>query len=366
MTLTGKGFFIWKIKDCQGGNAEQIASEAYNAGFSHVLIKIADGAYAYNWDTVNNVDRIPPVVAALRKYGIKVWGWHYVYGYNPVSEANKAISQVNKYNLDGYVIDAEGEFKQTGMDAVAKTFLSTLRTGLPNFPVALCSYRWPSYHPQFPWKTFLEKCDLNMPMVYWMGAHNAGAQLKRCVQEFQTMTPIRPIIPVGPAFSEAGWTPTVADEVDFFNTVVALGLPAFNFFSWDECRRSLPDVWNAIAQMKMPGTTSDDGRWPQLLIEAYNCPNNSLFVKLYDFNAIMVLAKKTIRTMPNILTYFAGFRSSFPNSRYTLTGFTKHDNAFTLTWTAISSNNRKINDGKDTIGIRDGKVVYHYRSYTIS
>jgi len=224
VSLTGKGFFIWKIKDCQAGDAAAIAEEAYKAGFNHVLIKIANGAYAYNWDTVNNIDRIPPVVDALRKYGIHVWGWHYVYGFNPVSEARKAVSQVKKYNLDGYVIDAEGEFKQAGMDIAAKDFLTELRAGLPNTPVALCSYRWPSYHPQFPWKIFLERCDLNMPMVYWLKAHNPAAQLTRCVQEFQALTPLRPIVPVGPAYMEAGWAPTVADINEFLTSAKTMNL----------------------------------------------------------------------------------------------------------------------------------------------
>lgn len=365
MALTGKGFFIWKIKDCQGGNADAIAQEAYKAGFSHVLIKIADGPYAYNWDTVNNVDRIPPVVAALRKYGMQVWGWHYIYGNNPVAEANKAVSQVKKYNLDGYVIDAEGEFKQTGMDVAAKTFMTTLRAGLPSLPVALCSYRWPSYHPQFPWKIFMEKCNLNMPMMYWMGAHNPGAQLKRCVQEFQAMTPVLPIIPVGPAFIEAGWSPTVADEVEFFNTIVSLGLPAFNFFSWDECRRDLPAIWTAISGMKTSGAPVGDAYYPQLLMSALSSPTHGLFIELYDTYAVMVLSNKTIKGRAEIVNYYDAFNLTFPSGQYTLTGFVKNDNAYTLTWTAVSGS-KKISDGRDTIGIRNGKCVYHYRSFSVS
>ena len=40
MALTGKGFMIWKIKDCEGGNADAIADVARRAGLSHVLIKV--------------------------------------------------------------------------------------------------------------------------------------------------------------------------------------------------------------------------------------------------------------------------------------------------------------------------------------
>ena len=64
MTLTGKGFFIWKIKNCESGNATSIASVAQAASLSHALIKIADGAFVYNYDSTNKVDLIPPVVTS--------------------------------------------------------------------------------------------------------------------------------------------------------------------------------------------------------------------------------------------------------------------------------------------------------------
>jgi hypothetical protein len=80
MALTGKGFFIWKIRDCEGGSASAIASAAADAGLSHVLIKIADGMNQYNVDSTTGNDYVPAVVQALHAAGIQAWGWHYVYG----------------------------------------------------------------------------------------------------------------------------------------------------------------------------------------------------------------------------------------------------------------------------------------------
>lgn len=366
MTLIGKGFWIWKIKDCEGGDPVKIANAAVSAGFSHVYIKIADGSYVYNYDTVNKVDRIPPVVAALREKGLKVWGWHYVYGYNPTGEANIAISQVIKYNLDGYVIDAEGEFKLPGKDVAAQTYINTLRAGLPTLTIALCSYRWPSYHPQFPWKIFLEKVNLNMPMVYWVLAHNPAAQLQRCMDEFNAMTPLRPIFPVGPAYQESGWAPTSADQIEFWSKVQSLGLKGASWFSWDECKRDLPAIWTTIAQLPSTGApqTADDD-YPQRLIDAWNSPINLPYINLYDFNSVMILADQAIKTRAEILRYYAKFRDTFPDGNFVLTGSVKNRNSYSITWTATSGM-KKITDGKDTIGIRNGLVVYHYRSFTVS
>ena len=68
-----------------------------------------------------------PVVSALRSNGIKVWGWHYIYGDNPIGEANVGIARIRQYNLDGYVIDVEKEYKATGKKAAARKFMNQIR-----------------------------------------------------------------------------------------------------------------------------------------------------------------------------------------------------------------------------------------------
>jgi len=37
---------------------------------------------------------VAPVAAALHAKGIQVWGWHYVYGQQPVDEAKAAVDFV--------------------------------------------------------------------------------------------------------------------------------------------------------------------------------------------------------------------------------------------------------------------------------
>ena len=183
MGLQGKGFYIWKIDRCEGGNAKKIARQAKKAGLSHVILKIANGIFRYNYDWKTKHDLVPPVVSALRSKGIDVWGWHYVFGDQPVQEARIAVKRVQELNLDGYVIDAESEYKMNGKKNAAKRFMSELRNGLSHsVPIALSSYRYPSLHP-IPWNEFLEKCDYNMPQVYWLHSDNpAEDQLKELLR----------------------------------------------------------------------------------------------------------------------------------------------------------------------------------------
>jgi hypothetical protein len=165
MAPVGKGFYIWKIPNCEGGDIEKIAYTAYRAGLSHVLVKIANGIYDYNYDTTTKEDLVGPLANELAKKNIKVWGWHYVYGDLPKDEAKAAIRQINKLPLAGYVIDAEGEY--VGKYTPCRTFLSELRNALPDFPMALSSYRYPDYHNDLPWSDFLTDCNYNMPQMYW-------------------------------------------------------------------------------------------------------------------------------------------------------------------------------------------------------
>lgn len=89
-----------------------------------MLVKIADGSNSYNINSATGVDLIPTVAKAMRARSIQVWGWHYVYGYDPIGEANIAIQRIQKLGLDGYVIDAEAEYKQPGKDVAASRFMT--------------------------------------------------------------------------------------------------------------------------------------------------------------------------------------------------------------------------------------------------
>ena len=365
--LSGKGMIIWKIPSCENGNAAAIAKTAASAGFSHVLIKIANDTRPYNTDNTGK-DLIPPVVDALKARGIQAWGWHYVYGYDPIGEADIAISQTRKYALDGYVIDAEVEYKQTGRDAIARAFMTKLRKGLPSTPVALSSFRWPTYHRSFPFSAFLEKCDLNMPQVYWMQAHNPDDDLRRCVNEFKALSPFRPIVPIGPAYGEGGWVPSAAEVKTFLDTARELGLSAANFYSWDYSRLHLPPVWDEIARYNWPAESSAavvNTDPVTALFEALNTPRTDLMLDLYASNAVLVTPQQTIQGNNNIRDFFVHLVTNLLiNGDYRVTAKETNKNTHHYTWTC-NSKSGFVSNGKDTIGIKDGRILYHYCYFTV-
>lgn len=227
----GKGVFVWQLWNCAGGDIDKLIQKAKNRGFTWVAIKIADGRNKYKqsryfWQT----DMLPEAVRKFKQAGFGVWGWHFVYGYYPEREARVAVEQVNTYDLDGYIIDAEAYYK--GRYVQANTFVNVLRSEMnKSVDIALCSYRYPSYHPSLPWDEFLSISDLHMPQVYWEGSHNPGHQLTRSVRELLELKML-PVVPVGSAYARGSWTPTIQDLDEFHDTAKDLSLPGISWWSW--------------------------------------------------------------------------------------------------------------------------------------
>ncbi len=360
MGIQGKGFFIWKIKDCENGNPQSIAKAAKTAGMTHVLIKIADGAFPYNTVRETKQDLIEPVADAIKSAGLEVWGWHYVYGEFPVNEANIAIAQMKKFDMDGYVIDAEWEYKEPGKKNAASAYMKILRKNLPNTPIALSSYRFPAYHPQLPWKTFLEYADYNMPQVYWEKAHNPSAQLERTVHEFQAMTPNRPVIPTGPTYRAGAWIPTQKDTQEFLETAKKLKLAAVNFFSWDECRPALENQWQTISNFDWEHPASEQKDITEKWIDSMNSGNPELVMDTYTKNAVHITADRTLQGLVNLKGWYTNFlQKQYPKCTFSLTGHSGSGSSRHMNWVGKMNGNIVVN-GSDTLGLLNQKIAYHY------
>lgn len=257
--LSGKGTYIWQVRhtlEVMGQKAPNydtalIADELVKAGMTHAWIKVCDGSWRYN--IYNGRDFAKELVSTLRDRGISPWGWQYVYARYPELEAEVAIKRIQELDLDGFVVNAEHEYKSAGA-TVARRYMSLLRGAFPDLPIGLSSYRFPRFHPEFPFDAFLEFCDFNAPQVYWMMASNPGHQLKTCIQEFKNLVKVqRPIFPTGSAYHEHGWQATAGQVQEFMETAVALGLCGFNFWEMANCLTYMPDVWNTISSFEMTG-----------------------------------------------------------------------------------------------------------------
>jgi hypothetical protein len=249
MNFKGKGMFTWILNRCEGGDIGQIIKKAQEAQITFLMPKIADGPYEYE----ANRPYLKNLVEMAHAAGIKIIAWQYVYGQNPIAEAERAIIELKKYPYDGFVINAETQYKNR--PSQAKTYCQALRSAFPEMFMALSSYRYPSYHANFPFNEFLEYVDANMPQVYWEKADGtAVGQLQRCLAEFADEDFIqRPIMPTGAAYTNDGWVAKAADIKAFIEAVIAKGLSACSFWEWHYPRERFPELWEPIAETRFPG-----------------------------------------------------------------------------------------------------------------
>ena len=96
-----------------------------------------------------------------------------------------------------------------------------------------------------------------MPQVYWVGAHNPGDQLMRCLREFEAITPFRPIIPTGSAYVQGDWQPTPADIVEFMDTARNLNMAGGQLLGVGAHPAVSAELWDAIAAYDWPVGPSD-------------------------------------------------------------------------------------------------------------
>ena len=246
--ITGKGIYIWKIKECEGGNISNIVNLCKNANFSHVLIKIADGKDGYN-HTMEDGDMAKALADALKVAGIEPWGWQYIYGVDPAGEAEVANRRIEETGVGGFVINAEQQIRDIAdNELVVERYFNELNADMP---WGLSSYRYPEVHPTFPWDTFIawlvEEDDFIMPQVYWMEASKPGEQLVECVNQDRKFTEFS-IIPTGSAFAEHGCSPTNAEIVEFADKAKELELPAINFWELGVTKRQ--GYWKTVRDIE--------------------------------------------------------------------------------------------------------------------
>jgi hypothetical protein len=234
MYPTGKGVYLWIIKRIFDGDPERIALAAKDMGFSWIVIKVLESFSEYNLVNEGNawVDTLAPLlVNSLKEQGIKVYGYQFIYLDRPEQEANAAARRVDELGLDGFIIDAESQvyykFQQ------AKTYAAKIRLAMPDMPVGLASFRFPSYHRDVPWEELLGCCSFHNPQVYWEGKHNAGEQLVRSYNELRSIVKL-PVVPIGSAYDEHGWKPRPSEIEDFWLTAQRLELPGATFWEWFE------------------------------------------------------------------------------------------------------------------------------------
>ena len=254
----GKGMFVWILSRCASGDMGILVQMCLDAEIKWISIKVANGTTLYkgSWYLGNKQQALLDELVPLAKVaGIEIHFWGYTYGVRPGKEVGPIIEMIKKHRPNSYTINAEKEYKTPAGKQAAIDHASGIRWAMqisssdeiPDIPIGLSTYRWPSVHPEFPWKEFMPYIDFHNPQVYWQGADNPGAQLRRSVHELVTLKDI-PIIPAGTMYPHKSWKPTPEHIYEFCTLAQEFGLPAVHFWEWYYAEKKYPELWEALAQ----------------------------------------------------------------------------------------------------------------------
>jgi peptidoglycan hydrolase-like protein with peptidoglycan-binding domain len=230
----GQGMWIWYLEKSAGGNLPALIAQAHAAGVSTVFVKSSDGSSNY-WSQFS-----PELVATLHANGLKVCAWQFVYGTNPVGEAELG-ARAAQTGADCLVIDAEGEYE--GRYGSAQKYIETLRAKIgPTYPVGLASFPYVNYHESFPYSVFLgpNGAQFNAPQMYWKDIGVSVASVYASTFE-QNLIYQRPIAPLGQTYEN----PSNAELVAFRSLAAAYGAKGESWWDWQETTTS---GWAALAE----------------------------------------------------------------------------------------------------------------------
>lgn len=249
---SGRGVWIWLIRQAEYGNVEQIIERARSAGLRWVTIKGGDGVHSWAQLTGETVNRI-------RAAGLQVLGWVYAYGQDTVREAAVARN-ILSLGCDGLIIDAEAEYE--GRPLEAESYMRAIREAYPRAFIAYSSFPLISRHPTFPYIEFGRYCNASMPQCYWkligftpeeMMTRAAGewSEWSRRAHASGYGNSVKPLIPVGQGFNVG------PDEIRRF-----LGASAehrgVSLWSWSHMNQ---EVWDAYSDPARDKGQGGPGLW---------------------------------------------------------------------------------------------------------
>jgi peptidoglycan hydrolase-like protein with peptidoglycan-binding domain len=236
--LNGRGVWIWYVSLANRGSLSSIISQSKAYGVSTLFIKSGDGT-SY-WSQFSR-----GLVSTLHRSGIHVCAWQFVYGTNPVGEANTGAAAVRN-GADCLMIDAEGQYE--GKYVQAQAYIRQLRSRVgASYPLALAGLPYVDYHPGFPYSVFLGPgaAQYNAPQMYWRDIGVSVDGVYSHTYEFNRLYG-RAIFPLGESVADPPATAPSGRDIRRFRQVSRpYGASGVSWWMWQGMSGS---AWHAISQ----------------------------------------------------------------------------------------------------------------------
>jgi hypothetical protein len=251
--LQGKGMWVWKYGQTEGGNPDAIVDRAVRSGLRQLWVRVGDSR-----DGFYGAGTLAALVPRAHARGVAVIGWGFPYLWDPVADARWSAEALAWRAADGSALDGfspDIEMQSEGValsDRRAQVYLGLTRQAAGRTLLAATVYR-PSdiVWGRYPYPAIAPYVDAFAPMVYW-GCTEPGEAVMQAIGRLASM---RPVHPIGQAYdmSEDGTgragAPDAAETRRFLDTARRQGAVGASFWVWQSID---DDQWGAVAGYRWP------------------------------------------------------------------------------------------------------------------
>lgn len=250
--LEGKGMWVWKYRQSEGGDADAIVARAVDAGLHQLWVRVGDSRDGFYGAAV--LDALVPRAHAR---GLAVIAWGFPYLWDPVSDAGWTAEALAWHAPDGEILDGFSPDVEAASEGVAlsevraRVYLGLVRRSAGNRLVVATVYRptearWATY----PYAAMAPYVDAFAPMVYW-GCTEPGAA---AAESLDRLTALRPVHLIGQAYDMAEdggrvGPPAAAETTRFLDVARRGGAVGASFWVWQSIDA---DQWSAMAAYPWP------------------------------------------------------------------------------------------------------------------
>ena len=245
--LQGKGMWIWKTRQTEGGDVDAVVARAKAAGLTQLWVRVGDsrdGFYA--------ADYLSSIVPKAHKAGIAVIGWGFPFLHDPVGDAAWSAQAVSWRAPDGSRLDGFSPDIELASEGVVLTerritlYLGELRPAAGDMLMVATVYRATDarWNGTYPYRAIAPYVDAFAPMVYW-GCVEPGAATIESVERLATLKPVHVIgqgYDAGPEGGRKG-APSATETVRFLDVSRRSGAMGASLWVW----QSMPaEQWDAL------------------------------------------------------------------------------------------------------------------------
>ncbi len=246
--VQGKGMWVWRFGQTEGGDADAIVRRAREAGLRQLWVRVGDSRSGFYASEV-----LAALVPKAHQAGLAVVGWGFPFLHDPVDDARWSAEALAWRGPGGEALDGFSPDIELATEGVvlterrARVYLGLVRQAAAARLLVATVYRptdrlWTG---PYPYTAIASYVDAFAPMVYW-GCTEPGAATAQALERLSRLRPVHVIGQGYDASVDGGrpGAPSAGETVRFLDVAVRDGAIGASFWVW----QSIDDEqWEAMS-----------------------------------------------------------------------------------------------------------------------